>query len=220
MKRLKVKDSVVSDRQFKKYFTKYVQKHGYDTPVHLLPHDIVTELLSTALMCFSAIDLKIDEEFELEMAEEIIFKCKKIGKYHMVIEKESMCQALDIPSDDPDMEVLINPANHRILDKSEDFVHPLTEIKDVEVDGEVQSVLDGYAVASLVIRAIRNPEETGDNGRKAREFLTRTVLESGKTINVSVLIEKIKAGRLQAMMEASTLIHDGFHNIAHRQFGK
>lgn len=180
-----------------------------------LPTDILAELIPTAIMSFSALDLNINEEFELQLTDEVVFQCQKVGKYELLINKDSLLNTLDIDKDDPMLNVLTNPANHRILSKSEKFKHPLTEVSEAELGNGIEPVMNGYAIATVIIDCIRNPEKTNNNGESAKDFFRRTVLESGKAVNVEVLLEKIKAGHLAEMMEASTLINDGFHNIAH-----
>jgi hypothetical protein len=217
MKKIIVDPITKSSRKFLKYFRKYVQKKGYNTPVEDLVTDILVELVSTAIMSYAAIDLDINEEFELQLMdnEDAVFKCKKVGKYELVFDKNSIIDTLEIDKNDPMIEVLANPANYKILSKAEHFRHPLAEIEKVE--GVKEPVFNGYAIATVIIDCVRNPETTDDNAFKATDFFRKAVLESGQNLNVEVLLEKIKAGHLSQMMKASTLINDGFHNIVHHQ---
>lgn len=212
MKKLIVDQNVSSTRKFNRYFEKYIKKNGYDVPMTELPTDILTELIAGALMSYTALDLAIDEVFEIQIMDNLTFKCKKTGKYDLVFDIENFKEVLEIPDDDVMLEILANPANSTVLKKDEFFRHPLAELD------EKKEHLNLYAFACMIIEAIRHPEDTDDNGEAAESMLTKAVLDSGKPVNTLELIHRIKAGQLKAMMEASTLINEGMTNIFDQEF--
>jgi uncharacterized protein YihD (DUF1040 family) len=219
MRRITVSEHIQGDPKFKAYLGKYAKHRGYETKLEDLPRDILVRLIPEAIMGFASLKAMPNEEFELNLVGEIVFKCKKVNDYELLINKDSIVETLELDKNDPMIDVLGNPNNHKRLKPSEEFWHPLAQIEDVEVDGQIEKVLNGYAIASSIIEAIRNPQSTSDNGQNATQFFQRTVLESGKFVNVQVLLENIKAGDLASMMEGSLLINDGFHNIATSQLG-
>lgn len=219
MKRINVNDTDTSTTEYIRFFSKYAKKRGFDTPIEQLPMDILRELHSCAVMSYSARHLDIDEEFELDL-NGMVFKCRKEGRYSIWFDKDSFSEQLQIDCDNDVFNSLINPINHKVLKKSELFTHPLTVVDEAEIGGEIQPCVNGYGVASMLINCIRNPEDTEDGGRTAEKSFATFILESGRFANVPVLLEKVKAGELSAMMEVSTIINDGFEITVARSLGK
>lgn len=219
MKRIKVTKIDTSSREYLRFLAQYARKRGYDTPIHQIPHDILTELSACALMCFTARHERIGTEFEIEIVGKV-FRCQKDGKYSLIFDKDNFAEQMQFDKDDPIFETLNNPVNRYVLRKSEMFRHPLMTVTEAEVNGEIQDVVNGYGVATMLINGLRGNMETVDGGKKAEESFSRFVLESGRMANIQVLLAKIKAGELMAIMEASNLINDGFERIVARAFGQ
>lgn len=215
MRQIKFDRHIVETRDFRRYYAQYTRKKGYETPIAELPECIAKELWVNATFCYTARDMKVGEEFEIELFEGKKILCKKENKYSVNFELNSMADVFEIDKDDPLWEAYSNPNNFIVLGKDEVFRHPLTKVDTTKINGEVQEIVNGYGLASLLIDVIRNPDISEDDGKMANESFARFILESGNNANIQVLLERIKAGELRAMMTASTYINDGFEKTVH-----
>lgn len=218
MKTIKLKDPNDYDqKKLKAFIRQYLVDKGYETPVEKLPIDIVSEQAQSAIIAFAALSVRIGEEFLLEFPNLIgTLKCKKIDKFNILVDKDSMLELLEIPKDEPTMELLESlEKTHRVLAKDEPFKHPLAEYS--AINGE--QTMNDYGFAEQIIEAIRFPESTKDNGEKAEYMVKVLILSSGEEVNAEYLLAKIKTGHLREMMKASTLIAKGFNDICDRQLG-
>lgn len=72
----------------------------------------------------------------------------------------------------------------------ESYIHSKATTK---TDGDGTVLGNSYAVASVVVDAILNPQTTKDNGRLARQELTKGVNEIDNSFDVNRLIDRIEA---------------------------
>ena len=210
MQTLTVQPNITQDPKFKKFLARYAFKKGFQDDVLELPHDVIAELISGAIICYTAKDINIEEEFLINLTpSELTLKCYKQGRYDVSLDAEYMKQALDI-TDDTLIDSFSNPVNAHRLQPNEPFLHPLADSEII--DG--QEVINGYAVACLIIDSIRHASSTHDNGTKAKDFFRRCILASGRPVNVEALLVKVQAGYLREILDTCNLINDGFSNMA------
>lgn len=213
MQTLTVSPTITQDPKFQKFLARYAHKKGFEADVLELPHDVIAELVSGAIICYTAKDINIEEEFLITLTpSELTLKCVKQSKYNVFLDADYMKQALDI-ADDALLTELSNPINNHRLHPDEDFLHPLADSS--VIDGV--ETINGYAVASLIIDSLRHPKTTTDKGAKAKDFFSRCVLSSNRPVNIEALIAKVKAGYLREILDACNIINEGFNNMSESQ---
>lgn len=203
--------------KFQRYLRKYAQKKGFQQDLDELTDDNFLSVVVGAMIAFSAIDLNIDEEFILvfeELDSEIkSVKGKKLGRYDVEIDADSLQKMLGLEDDDLHYQSMLNDTKYQRLTKNEIFIHPLSKIE--KING--QEMLNNYAVATTLINAIRQKESIDDKGESARLHLSRLMLISNPTIDIETFIQKIESGDLNAMLRVATLASDGFQRFVENE---
>ena len=210
MKRLKVKDSDFGTREFKRFFEKYVSKKGYSKKPEDMPQDLLQELLIPAMLCFTAKDLSVGEEFVVT-AHTLDFWCIKQGRYSLQIKADKLLDTLGIDPESPEGQARLNPNNSKYLSPDEEFYHPLTEVTVLQG----KECVNSYGFASMAVNTLRNPKDTKDNGKTLENNLRKILFSRGA--QAEYLIEKIKVGDIQSIYKLCTLVNDHFEEIARKE---
>ena len=199
-------------KDFQRYFTEYIRYKGYAKTLDELPIDIISELLTFAVVNYKTRKIPIGQEYIVHFGEKAEIPCIKLSQYESAIKAEAIAEMMDTDVDSEEFQAILTIANEQIrrIPNTQWFYHPLSEVSEIEFDGKTEQKINLHLFYELLINYLRGFDSPifQDPGH-ARQILSQAVLGANPTINLSLLLEKAIAGYEVELMRLATLFVEG-----------
>ena len=199
-------------KDFQLYFARYIRHKGYAKALDELPIDIISELLTFAVVNYKTRKIPIGQEYIVHFGEKAEIPCIKLSQYESAIKAEAIAEMMDTDVDSDEFQAIFTIANEqtRRISNAQWFYHPLSEVSDIEFDGNTEPKINLYLFYELLINYLRGFDSPiFQDPVHARQILSQAVLVANPTINLSLLLEKAIAGYEVELMRLATLFVEG-----------